>query len=114
MDEGTRTADDDTEEDAHDEVPDGHDNHDADDRDVLRPVDAVPSVPERLLDEVDAKDEDECADHHDRYAQHQCAVLKGIKRNARIYAIGPVPTSNRIVVVPASMKPEIRVSPPTR
>ncbi len=29
-------------------------------------------------------------------------------------AMGPVPINNSIVVAPANMKPETRVSPPTR
>ena len=59
-----RTADDDAEEDTHDEVPDGHDDHNAEDRDVLVSAHAMPGVPKRFFDEVDTEHKDERADNH--------------------------------------------------
>jgi hypothetical protein len=63
------TANDDPEEDANDEIPDGHRHHDTGNSDILWSAHAVTSVPECLLDKVKSQHEDECADNHDRCCQ---------------------------------------------
>jgi hypothetical protein len=61
-----RTANHNAEEDANHEIPGSHDNHDTEYGDILSPADTVAGIPERLLDEVNTKDKDQSANHHDR------------------------------------------------
>jgi len=60
------TANDDSEEDAYNEIPDSHRHHDARNSDVFWFAHAVARVPKCLLDKVDSQHKDECANNHDR------------------------------------------------
>ena len=69
-----RTACDDAEQDARDEVPHGHNHHDTRDCDILGLADAMSCIPERFLDQVDPEDKDERPDHH-----HRCKTQSGVR-----------------------------------
>lgn len=72
-----RTADNDAKEHAGDEVPHCHAEHDTRDGNVFRGADAMPRVPEGLLNEVDAQHEDESAHQHDGLrAVHMSACMQ--------------------------------------
>lgn len=81
------------------------------------PGSLFPRVPNRLSDEINAENENQGTDNHNRCKYRSDQLHKSNsdrEQNLRIYAIGPVPMTTKTAVMTASKNPAILLPPPTR